>query len=645
MSEQQNARVETPYRQAVLFALKPEPPPLGSITDHTPAYLLPLAGKCLADRMLGRLADIGVSEVFILIQGDSNAGAAFFEDGTRWGVNIQLIDVRSPEQAVERLKVINLEPPFLLGDLYRFPVLDETSLKELSDAGTALVTHSDGEPTGWAALASDALETCRAAENPDKLFDILAATTNHRVMEANVLSCVSARDLLLSLDVLLGNKVNSQVVSGASGDPGLWIGAGSVIHPTVDLAPPVWIGENCRIGRRTQLGPNVTISDNCVLGERSIITRTCVLPGTSIGDELELDETVADRNYLAYADAGQTVAIPDPFLIAPNKPLAVASMLGAFLGRLLALLLLPPTLPALALVWLTGLACGQRRPIEVVECVRLPAPTDPMLWKTFGNRRWAAGAHRGWNALRDTRILKVLAAIPNIALGRLHWVGLAPRTVEETMALSEDWKMLYLGSKPGLFQLAEIDQRHIGESSEDQQFSSEAFYAASQSVRQDMRIVLRGLFSPRPRHAPADQTAILTLSTGDTAIDQLHDFLHHELNSRSVSKVKTEAIITAAHEAMTNVIKHAYDLKPGLPVQLHLRGDAERVELELFDKGKEFKPETIAKPDFSEAASGGFGWHLINSIADQVGASRLNGWNQLTLVFDHSPEGETQDEY
>ena len=632
---------ENPIRQAVLFAIKPTPPPLGSITDHTPAYLQPLAGRSMADRIAGRLGDLGVTEVTILIAGNADAAASFFDDGTRWGIHIRLVDVSTSEQAVERLKSLQMESPFLLGDLYCFPVIENQLLKKLAADGTTVLTNPDHSSTGWAVLAPDALAACKAT-TPELLMVEFGRTKNSYVTHDPILSCLSAKDILSSIKGLLSNQVKHQMVSGASGEPGLWIGAGSIIHPTVKIISPVWIGENCRLERGVQLGPNATISDNCVLGEESIIKNTCVLPGTCIGNELELDGTVADRNYLAYADANLTVAIPDSFLIAPNKPIYAHRMIGSLLGRLVALLILLPVLPLLALFWVLGLTCGQRRPIESIQVVRLPAPTDPMLWKTFGNRQWAHSKNQGWNRLSKTMILRILAAIPNIAFGRLHWVGLAPRTTEEIQILPEDWQMLYLSSKPGIFQLAELDRHCSGDTSKEQQFSSEAFYAATQSLKADLKIILRSIFTARTYKAPPAKTAVLTLSTGEDTLDQLHEFLNHELSAKEISGERKDAIITAVHEAMSNIIRHAYELKEGLPIQLHLRKGTERLEFGLFDKGKVFDPGTITEPDFSGETCGGFGWHLINSITDDVGFSRFNGWNHLTLIFDNHEQGEIQ---
>lgn len=640
-----HAQDDATFRHAVLFAVKTESN-LGFITDHTPAFLLPLAGKCQADRIIGRLGDLGIKEITIIIDSaDSAAAAQLLGDGTRWGVALHLIDIRTPQQAVERLMRMPFAEPVLLGDLYQFPQITKTTLRRLHQAETAILSGAEDGATGWASLTTVALEACQAT-TPEALFAHLEHTGAPRIQTSGPeLRCITAKDILSSTQALLLNQISDQVVSGSSGDPGLWIGAGSIIHPTVKIVPPVWIGENCRLDRNVRLGPNACIADSCVLGQGSTIENSSVLPGTCIGRELELDGTLADRNYLAYADAGLTVAIPDSFLIAPNQPLCFTCIAGALLGRFAALLMLIPALPLLMLLWLTGRASEQSNPVETFEALRLPAASDAMLWKTFRNRRWICGEHPGWNRICGGIVPRIILALPAIAFGNLHWVGLAPRTPEETAALPDDWRMLYLGSKPGLFQLAEVDQRRIGDSSEEQQFSSEAFYASTRTLRQDVKIIWQRLFARRVPAAPASATNILSLTYDSDTLDRLHNFLNQELALPEITKTRKEAIITAVHEAMINIIEHAYELVPGHPIQLHFRNGPDLIEITLFDKGNAFDPALIAEPNFSIEAEGGFGWHIINAIAESVNYSRIGEWSQLAMSFTHQTKGNPQDEH
>ena len=633
---------EAPFRQAVLYCSRPASA-LGPIADHTPAFLIALAGKCLADRIIGRLGDLGVKSATLLVTDDADRAMAFLGDGTRWGIDLRIVDVRTPGQLVDRLKALDIDEPFLLGDLHRFPGLKDDDLATMAELGCTTILDPAQVPTGWAVLTPAVLKAA-SASTLSALMEQVAAESAPFVSEGHLLDCRSASGILESTRALLEQRVPHQIVPGASGEPRLWIGAGSIIHPTVEIIPPVWIGENCRIDKQVRLGPCACIADECVLGHDSQIEDACVLQGTSIGHELELNRIIADRNYLASVDSGQTVAIPDPFLIGPNQHLCPVCAIGSLFGRVMALLLFIPVLPLLAGYLLMGLV-AVRRPVESVECIRLPASSDPMLWKTFRPRRWAAGGVKlWWERLRAGCLARLVLGLPEFAFGRLHWVGLAPRTKDETDALSEDWRMLYLGSKPGLFQLAETDRRRIGDSSIEQQFSSEAYYASFQRPLLDLQILLKCLFAPPARPAASSESRILSLTTGNSTLDHLHDFLNRELASKRIPKQRRESIITAVHEATTNIIKHGYDQANEQPIQLHLHDCDGAIEISLYDRGRLFDPESIVAPDLSINADGGFGWYLINSIADDVYFTRANEWNHLSLVFNHNAKGEAEHE-
>ncbi|MDF7823978.1 ATP-binding protein [Pontiellaceae bacterium B12227] len=636
---------DTALRQAVLFAVE-ETSQLGSITDHTPAFLLPLAGKCLADRIAGRLSDLGIEELIIIINKGADAAAHFLETGIRWGVTIRLLDIPRPSSAVERLKSLNLENRFLLGDLFRFPQIGSETLAQMSCDKAALLMDEKEIPTGWAALTPEALPACTASTPEELLTELKQKGIGGLTTPAPELNCRSARQILSSSKALLNHQVHDQVVSGSAIEPGLWIGSGCVIHPTVKLTPPVWIGENCRLEEGAEIGPNVSIADHCVLREHSTLKDCCVMQGTYIGAHLELDKTIVDRNFLAYEDAETAVAIPDRFLIAPNHPLGLSSLTSGLLGRTTAFLALLLTLPLTFVICLVRLLLYRRKPIERVECVQLPAPTDSMLWKTFYWHRWTPASDPKSKIFFSLPFMRMLPALPDIAFGRLHWAGLAPRTGDEVSALPEDWQHIYLGSKPGLFQLSEVDRRRIGDRSTEQQFSSEAFYAAARTIKLDFDILRQCILpSIRPPSQQGD-TEILTLLTGEDTFDSFHAFLNEQLRqtTQDLSKDRINEIITALHEAFANIVKHAYDFAEGRPIQVHVNSQPSFIEFSLFDKGKSFDMDSITEPDFSGNTSGGFGWFIIKQSASHVLYSRNNKWNHLSLVFDRQTTGALKNE-
>ena len=89
-------------------------------------------------------------------------------------------------------------------------------------------------------------------------------------------------------------------------------------------------------------------------------------------------------------------------------------------------------------------------------------------------------------------------------------------------------------------------------------------------------------------------------------------------------------------EACLNVIEHGYvAMMPG-PIRLRVEHGGDRVVVTLEDEAAPFDPAGIAAPDLSaswdERALGGLGWHLINTLMDEVRHERTAGGNRLTLV-------------
>ena len=74
----------------------------------------------------------------------------------------------------------------------------------------------------------------------------------------------------------------------------------------------------------------------------------------------------------------------------------------------------------------------------------------------------------------------------------------------------------------------------------------------------------------------------------------------------------------AVDEAMANVILHAYEGKSGLPVEVAVTADADRVCVTLFHRGKPFDPDAVAPPAFDGSRECGFGLYLIRQAVDEL---------------------------
>ena len=89
----------------------------------------------------------------------------------------------------------------------------------------------------------------------------------------------------------------------------------------------------------------------------------------------------------------------------------------------------------------------------------------------------------------------------------------------------------------------------------------------------------------------------------------------------------------ALEEALTNVIRHAYQGRPGLNIELTVSAKPDRITLEIRHQGlglASWPSKTTHPPD--GLREGGRGIFLINNIMDQVSYSTREGASLLTMT-------------
>ena len=72
---------------------------------------------------------------------------------------------------------------------------------------------------------------------------------------------------------------------------------------------------------------------------------------------------------------------------------------------------------------------------------------------------------------------------------RFQFVGVYPRTQEEIQSMPDDWRALYLEAHAGF--VTESFVIHGPEATEDEVYSSEAYYSAVNGVGHDLALALR----------------------------------------------------------------------------------------------------------------------------------------------------------
>jgi serine/threonine-protein kinase RsbW len=94
-----------------------------------------------------------------------------------------------------------------------------------------------------------------------------------------------------------------------------------------------------------------------------------------------------------------------------------------------------------------------------------------------------------------------------------------------------------------------------------------------------------------------------------------------------------EQLELALSEAATNVIRHAYQGKEGLPIEMVIEATGDQVCLSLYHQGRGFDPGAVAPPAFDGSREGGFGLFLIAQSVDEVRYFEdARGWRVVRLV-------------
>ncbi|HUJ41839.1 MAG TPA: ATP-binding protein [Candidatus Acidoferrales bacterium] len=90
-------------------------------------------------------------------------------------------------------------------------------------------------------------------------------------------------------------------------------------------------------------------------------------------------------------------------------------------------------------------------------------------------------------------------------------------------------------------------------------------------------------------------------------------------------------ITLAVHEALTNVIRHAYHNRHDQPVELGLGERDGGIEVLMVDHGTGVKQEEMCGRDLEDVKPGGLGLHMIREIMNETDYQPLEGRNELRL--------------
>ncbi len=279
--------------------------------------LSPVLDRPLLRHIVEQLVRRGIDRIDLTFPDpDLDAIRNLLGDGSRWGIRIACHSVHFGE-----LCDLKSTTAVLFGDAACLPALPAT----FPDAPASAIFFHDRDRmsrwTGWAILRErDIPEFANRVASgldwrtvsracglyPEKVF-----------LEGLPLSAGSPKQTLEANLTAVSGQFPGLYFDGREQQPGVWVARGARIPATAVLTAPCYIGEDAWLGEGCRIGPNAVVSPTCVVESGTIIANAVVTPGTYVGAELEITDSVVIHNTIHNVRLEASIEITEQHLISP----------------------------------------------------------------------------------------------------------------------------------------------------------------------------------------------------------------------------------------------------------------------------------------------------------------------------------------
>lgn len=134
----------------------------------------------------------------------------------------------------------------------------------------------------------------------------------------------------------------------------------------------------------------------------------------------------------------------------------------------------------------------------------------------------------------------------------------------------------------------------------------------------------------------ADSTYYMEVAASTEHLAEVRNFVGKHARRYGFAEADIEEIRLAVDEAITNVIKHAYNFDASGRIYISVGCDDKHFWIAIQDSGHAFDLEAYSEPDvqrrIAERKKGGVGVYLIKRLMDKVEYSKENEHNQIRMI-------------
>lgn len=294
------------------------------LTYTRPKVMLPLANKPILEHLLLEMNDVGIDSFLFIVGYHDEQIRSYFENGSRWGVNIQYCSQRQQLGTADALRMCEgfIDEKFLLAngdavfgkdDISR--LIEKTdhaiSVVELPDVlGLGVIEAKDGKlvkiwekmekPPSHLANAGlylftpaifDAIKKIvRSPRGEYELPDaIQMLIQSGQIVHIHEIS--TWQDFSYPWDLLTANEkaiASMEVVRLGEIEPNttlkglVSVGKNTIVRSGAYITGPVIIGENCDIGPNCFIRPGTAIGNFCHIGAGVEIKSSIIMPNSKV---------------------------------------------------------------------------------------------------------------------------------------------------------------------------------------------------------------------------------------------------------------------------------------------------------------------------------------------------------------------------
>ena len=459
---------------------------LDPLTRNTCAALLPVAGKAVIEYTIEDLAQAGVRETVIVASSHADRVEAHLGKGERWGMKFDYFPSRGGEHPISLLRryAKEIEEPLLLvrGDVIRSSIADfitDTAGKE----EPLLEARIGGAPAG-VCLCRAGIAALEGIDWPYTLTPGTARPARRIDLQDATWSALDSLNAYhgANLDVAAGRYTGLKL-AGWPRENGLTAGRGSHVATPSLTGGHAFVGRGSRVHPEARLAGTSVVSDGCLIDSQANITDSVILPGTYVGENIEIRNAIVSGNQIIRIDSGASYRVADRFLLTQMQP-QDASLPARLANRgagFILLLLSLPLWPVAAFGALLQSPAAPLRQLRLRSNKCLLDETNEPARGEFTSYEWAV----------DAPLLRRLPLLLAVVMGHINLVGSRPSALDDTVADRAPWEEIAGDSPAGLLGPAQLDLP--ADAPAEEGLLNEVYYAQHRSLPADLGYLLKGL--------------------------------------------------------------------------------------------------------------------------------------------------------